>query len=196
MMEMSDNAATDTIYRHVGQDAVSAVLDDLQLTSTQILGCCEDLFASMAADLDIDVAAPDVDKQLAAVPAERVWSSTVLDPRRTNGSTPRDMTALLDAIWTDRAGVPEACAKVRQMMSHQLWPHRLTAGFESGVAVAGKTGTLPAVRNEAGVVTYPDGGQYAVAVFTRASTLSERLPAIDASIGRAARLAVDHLRAQ
>jgi beta-lactamase class A len=195
MMEMSDNAATDTIYRRLGQAAVSSVLDDLQLTRTQITGCCEDLFASMAADLDIDVTAPDADAQLAAVSADRVWSSAVLDPARTNASTPRDMTALLDAIWTDRAAVPEACAKVRTMMSRQLWPHRLTAGFEAGVVVAGKTGTLPSVRNEAGVVTYPDGRQYAIAVFTCASSLTERLPAIDASIGRVARLAVDHLRA-
>lgn len=195
MMTMSDNAATDTIYRRVGQDAVGSVLADLQLTQTRIVGCCEDLFASMAADLDIDVAAPDADQQLAAVPPERVWSSTVLDARRTNASTARDMTALLDAIWTDRAASPEGCAKVREMMSHQIWPHRLTAGFDSGVSLAGKTGTLPAVRNEAGVVTYPDGRQYALAVFTRAVTLSERQPAVDSSIGRAARLAVDHLRA-
>jgi beta-lactamase class A len=196
MMMMSDNAATDTVYRRVGQAAVSSVLADLQLAHTQILGCCEDLFASMAADLDIDLAAPDADAQLAAAPAGRVWSSTVLDPARTNASTPRDMTALLDAIWTDRAGTPDACAKVRTMMSRQLWPHRLTAGFEAGTTVAGKTGTLPAVRNEVGVVTYPDGGQYAVAVFTRARTLAGRLPAVDASIGRAARLAVDYLRGQ
>jgi beta-lactamase class A len=195
MLTMSDNAATDTIYRRVGQDAVSSVLDDLGLTHTRITGCCEDLFATMAADLDIDLAAPDADKQLASVPAERIWSSTVLDPHRTNASTARDMTALLDAIWTDRAAAPEACATVRKIMSQQIWPHRLTAGFESGVTVAGKTGTLPAVRNEAGIVTYPDGRQFAVAVFTRADSLSERLPAVDAAIGRAARLAVEQLRA-
>jgi beta-lactamase class A len=195
MMTMSDNAATDTIYQRIGQAAVESVLADLQLTHTRIVGCCEDLFASMGADLDIDVAAPDADKQLAAVPAERVWSSTVLDPHRTNASTPRDMTELLGAIWTDRAASPEGCARVREMMSHQIWPHRLAAGFDSGVAVAGKTGTLPAVRNEAGVVTYPDGRRYALAVFTRARTLTDRQPAVDSSIGRAARLAVEHLRA-
>lgn len=79
-------------------------------------------------------------------------------------------------------------------MARQIWPHRLSSGFASGVTVAAKTGTLPAVRNEAGVVTCPDGRRFAVAVFTRAATLDERLPAVDASIGRAARLAVDHLR--
>jgi beta-lactamase class A len=50
------------------------------------------------------------------------------------------------------------------------------------------------VRNECGVVTYPDGRQYAVAVFTRSRVLDDRQPQVDASIGTAARLAVEHLR--
>ncbi len=59
------------------------------------------------------------------------------------------------------------------------------------MTLAAKTGTLPAVRNEAGVVTYPDGRRYAVAVFTRAHSLAERLSAVDAATGR---FAVVHLR--
>ena len=78
-------------------------------------------------------------------------------------------------------------------MAQQIWPHRLSSGFASDVAVAAKTGTLPAIRNEAGVVSLPDGRSFAVSVFTRASSLSGRLPAVDAAIGTAARLAVDHL---
>jgi beta-lactamase class A len=118
----------------------------------------------------------------------------VLDPQRTSGSTPRDITTLLDAIWTDQAASPAACQTVRDIMARQIWPHRMTSGFPSGVTIAAKTGTLRAVRNECGVVTYPDGRQYAVAVFTRAQTLTERQPKVDASIGTAARLAVEHLR--
>jgi beta-lactamase class A len=68
-------------------------------------------------------------------------------------------------------------------------------GFDADVEVAGKTGTIPFVRNEAGVVTYPDGRAFAVAVFTRSDSLADRNPAIDASIGRAARIAVEALRA-
>ncbi len=60
---------------------------------------------------------------------------------------------------------------------------------------SGKTGTLPTVRNEVGVVEYPDGGRYAVAVFTRSASTSQKNAAADAVIGRAARLAVDALRA-
>ncbi|GAA2764238.1 hypothetical protein GCM10010103_32790 [Streptomyces paradoxus] len=45
------------------------------------------------------------------------------------------------------------------------------------------------------VVEYPDGGRYAVAVFTRTARTCALLPAADAVIGTAARLAVDALRA-
>ncbi|MGV9547587.1 serine hydrolase, partial [Streptomyces ardesiacus] len=48
---------------------------------------------------------------------------------------------------------------------------------------------------EVGVVEYPDGGRYAVAVFTRTAHTAAVLPAADAVIGTAARIAVDALRA-
>ena len=101
----------------------------------------------------------------------------------------------LTALWTDAAAPAEACATARAIMAQQIWPHRLTSGFPGDVAIAAKTGTLPSWRNEAGVVTYPDGRRYAVAVFTRAHSLAERQPRVDASIGRAAHAAVEHLRA-
>nr|WP_310723520.1 serine hydrolase [Streptomyces sp. N2A] len=63
-----------------------------------------------------------------------------------------------------------------------------------GVRIAGKTGTDFAVRNEAGVVQYPDGRRYAVAVFLRTMSPADRQPLADRAIGRAARAALDHLR--
>lgn len=194
MLTMSDNAATDVVYHRVGQEAVDRVLADLGLARTRLIGCCEDLFASVIADLG---AKPDDDLEavFAAATPEQLWKLSVLDPERTTSSTPREITALLDAIWTDRAGDPAACERVRKTMAQQIWPHRMSSGFPAGVAIAAKTGTLPAVRNEAGVVSDVDGRRYAVAVFTRAESLADRLPAVDASIGTAARLAVDHLRA-
>ncbi|SMC77391.1 serine hydrolase [Lentzea albidocapillata] len=186
MMTMSDNAATDVIFHRVGQAAVDAVVAGLP--RTRILGCCEDLFASVVADLGTD----DVEEALtdpALVP-----KLSIVDPERTTSSTPREITTLLDAIWTDRAAAPEACERVRAIMAQQIWPHRLSSGFPADVLVAAKTGTLPSVRNEAGVVTYPDGRSYAVAVFTRSQSLDLRNPAADAVIGRAGRLAVDQLR--
>lgn len=194
MMTMSDNAATDVVYHRVGGDAVNRVIADLGLRNTRLIGCCEDLFASVVADLDGNDG-DDLDKLLEAASPERLLGIGALDPARTSASTPRDITTLLTALWTDTAAPAEACAQARAIMAQQIWPHRLTSGFPSGVQIAAKTGTLPTWRNEAGVVTYPDGRQYAVAVFTRAHTLAERQPRVDASIGRAGHVAVERLRA-
>ncbi|MEV6448331.1 serine hydrolase [Amycolatopsis sp. NPDC051716] len=193
MLTMSDNAATDVVYHRIGQQAVDRVLADLGLHRTRLIGCCEDLFASVLADVGASGDA-DIDAVFAGATPEQTWKLAVLDPARTTSSTPREISELLDAVWTDRAGEPAACERVRSMMARQIWPHRLSSGFGSDVAIAAKTGTLPAVRNEAGVVSFPDGRSFAVAVFTRANSLAERQPAIDAAIGRAGRLAVDHLR--
>jgi beta-lactamase class A len=106
------------------------------------------------------------------------------------------MTRLLTAVWRDEACTPEHGSAIRRVLGLQVWPHRLASGFPfDDVHVAGKTGSLPTVRNEVGVVEYPDGGRYAVAVFTRTARTSALQPAADAVIGTAARLAVDALRA-
>ncbi|MYW90171.1 serine hydrolase [Amycolatopsis rubida] len=193
MLTMGDNAATDVLYHRLGQEKVDRVLADLELARTRLIGCCEDLFASVVADLG---GAPDADLEalFAEATPEQMDKLSVRDPERTTSSTPREITELLDAIWTDRAGEPQACERVRTIMAQQIWPHRLSSGFPPGVAVAAKTGTLPGIRNEAGVVTLGDGRRFAVAVFTRAQSLEDRLPAVDASIGAAARLALDHLQ--
>ena len=195
MMTMSDNAATDVLYHRLGGDAVDRVIADLGLRNTRLIGCCEDLFASVVADLG-GSADDDLDELLATTDPERLLGISALDPARTSASTPRDVTTLLNALWADIAAPAEACAQARAIMAQQIWPHRLTSGFPNGVTLAAKTGTLPRWRNEAGVVTYPDGRQYAVAVFTRAHTLDERLPRVDASIGRAGFAAVEQLRAE
>lgn len=194
MLTVSDNAATDVVFHRIGQAAVDAVLADLGLRHTRIRGCCEDLFDSISDDLGMARDADDIDAVLASQDPERLWALSVLDPARTTASTPREMTALIEAIWSDRAAPPQACARVRATMARQVWPHRMRAGFPDGVRIAAKTGTLPATRNEVGAMTHPDGRTFAVAVFTRADTLEENRPDIDRAIGTAARLAVDALR--
>ncbi|HET6625396.1 MAG TPA: serine hydrolase [Nocardioidaceae bacterium] len=97
---------------------------------------------------------------------------------------PREISSLRSAIWADRACEPETCARVREIMAAQIWSHRLSSGFESEIQIAAKIGTLPAVRNEAGVITYPNGKRHAVAVFARANTL-RRPAARDRCVDRA-----------
>lgn len=186
MMTMSDNAATDVLLRKVGCDRVNATLAELGLKRTRLVGGCSDLFASITEELG--------GADLEGVSEDQIRALSVHDPERTTGSTPRETTTLLSAIWRDEAGPPEACAEVRTIMGNQVWPHRLSSGFGDEVKVSAKTGTLWGIRNEAGVVEYPDGKRYAVAVFVRTHSLAYRLPKADAVIGRAARLAIDQLR--
>ncbi|MET8819349.1 serine hydrolase [Streptomyces sp. WAC04189] len=189
MMSVSDNTAADLLLRRVGLDAVNRTTARLGLTRTRAVYGFGEMLATMRED-----AGPAGTRAL--TDPHVLTRLRALDPARTNRSTPRDMTRLLTAVWRDEACPPQYGAAMRRVMGLQVWPHRLASGFPfDDVHVAGKTGTLPTLRNEVGVVEYPDGGRYAVAVFTRTANPAATLPAADAVIGTAARIAVDALRA-
>ena len=193
MMTVSDNAATDVIFARVGREAIEAVITDLELTGTRVV---RDMLSG-ARRVAVQLGFPDardLDARLAKADPAAVRALDWLDPTRSNAITARDATTLLSAIWTDQAAPPHACAAVRGMMAQQQNTQRLASGFGDDVAVAGKTGTLPTVRNEAAVATYPDGQAYAIAVFTRTESLADRNASLDAAIGRAAAIAVAALR--
>ncbi|MGW1176710.1 serine hydrolase [Kitasatospora sp. NPDC002543] len=188
MMAVSDNAAADLLLARVGLDAVNRTTARLGLDTTRAAHSFGEMLASIREDAGPAGARALADPHVIA-------RLRALDPARTNHSTPRDMTRLLGAVWRDEACTPEHGAAIRRMMGLQVWPHRMASGFPfDDVHVAGKTGSLPTLRNEVGVVEYPDGGRYAVAVFTRTARTAATLPAADAVIGTAARIAVDALR--
>ncbi|MFJ7277926.1 serine hydrolase [Kitasatospora sp. NPDC098663] len=183
---VSDNAAADILWDEIGLDTVNRTMADLGLTRTVAVHKLRDLIAALAEDTGHD---SPVDPAVVA-------RLRVLDPTFTNRSTARDMTTLLAALWHGDACPGEPGAALRRLLGLQVWPHRLASGFPyDDVRVHGKTGTLPTLRHEVGVVEYPDGGRYALAIFTRAAATTITLPAADAAIGTTARLAVDALRA-
>ena len=155
MIAVSDNTAADAVIDRVGRRRSTPCWPPSGWTargSSTTAGSCSPAWSRTRAGGDVH--RPALISRLRA-----------LDPARTNRSTPRDMTRLLSMIWRDEAASPESCASMRRLLGLQVWPHRLAAGFPyDDVAVSGKTGTLPTIRNEVGVVEYPDGGRYAVAV--------------------------------
>jgi beta-lactamase class A len=192
-MSLSDNTAGDLLLRRVGLDTVQALAAELGLTSTRISGGPRQLLESMFVELGVANEA-EFAALFPTLGVERLGRLSVLDPlRATAVATPRDVTQLLSLIWLDRAGPAAACAEVRQLMSRQASWHGLAAAFGDEVAVAAKTGMVLGVRGEAGVVMYPDGRRYAVAVFTSGGW--GRRPDVNAAMGKAARHAVDLLRA-
>ena len=193
MMTLSDNTATDVIVNLVGLERVNATLRTLGLEETVLEGDCRHLLGSLLADLAFtaeEAFAPKINQ----LDPQRLRACRSLKAEATTRSTPRETTRLLQMIWRDEAGSAEACAEVRRLMGLQVWRDRLSSGFGDEVMISAKTGTLPGIRNEAGVCAFPDGKRYAVAVFTVADTFEIRRPEIDHAIGRAARLAIDTLR--
>jgi beta-lactamase class A len=192
-MSVSDNSAADLLLARVGLDTVRLLAEELGLDRTRIVGGPRDLLESMFAE----VGACD-EREFAvrypALPDDRKRRLAVLDPRHTTASTPREITRLLQLIWSDAAGPPEACALVRDLMNRQVFRHRLVSGFPDDVTVTAKTGTLPGLHMEAGVARYPDGKCYAIAVFARTHDLTASRATVDAAIGKAAGIAVGFLR--
>jgi beta-lactamase class A len=191
-LALSDNTAADLLFRRVGLDNVRALARQCGLHDTRIEGGPRRLMQALYDDLAVDNDA-EFAKAFAALPAARLNTLAVLDPAATTSAPAREITHLLSLIWRDEAGPATACAMVRGLMQRQACWHRLAAAFDDDVAVAAKSGTLLNVRNEAGVVTYPDGRRYAVAVFT-AGAAGLRRTDVDQVIGRAGRLAVEALR--
>ncbi|MFF8913126.1 serine hydrolase [Streptomyces sp. NPDC015032] len=196
MMTMSDNAATDVVLDRVGLDTVNRMLAELGRERTRLIGGCRALTGSLFADLGVTTEAEAHERmaELAAQEPGKALELSVCVPERTTRGTARDIAELLAGIWRDEAGPAEACAEVRAVMSRQIWPHRLSSGFDDSYRVAGKTGTLPGWRNEAGVIEDPGVGRWAVAVFTRSDRPGLRDPRADRVIGQVAAVAVDELR--
>ena len=200
MLTISDNHTTDTLLRRVGVGAVNATAARLGLGSTVVESDLLTMLDSIGQEMG-RAGWQDAVHWAAAAPAdevaratEQMLASRALDPAKGTRTTPRDMVTLLRLIWTDQAGPAAACARVRSVMSRQLTRHRLASGFPLPVKVAAKSGgLLGVVRNEVGVISYPDGRRYAAAVFTRSRPGSNEI-AINAAIGAAAARAVAALR--
>lgn len=189
MMSLSDNTAADLVLERVGLDNVRALAAELGLSHTNLVGGLRELLRSMVEDTGDDFA-----KVFPTLGIEQLRTMRAFDPARTTSSTPRDLTSLLAAVWRDEAGPPQACAKVRGLMSlpQANW-QRLASGFPDDVKVAAKSGTLVYLRQSVGVLEYPNGSRWAVAVFTAAADLASRRLDIESVIGEAARIAVDYL---
>jgi beta-lactamase class A len=192
MIAVSDNAATDVICNRIGLGNVNRAMRELGLTDTRVDLNCLGIFTTMAEDADVDALS-----KIPLTPSLQVLQQMrALDPTATNHTTASDMTRLLQLVYTDEAASAPSCDHMRRILRSQVWPHRLASGFpEDDVTTAGKTGTLITWRNEVGCVEYADGSRFVVAIYTRSRTARIKNPAADTVIGKAARKAVDALRA-
>ncbi len=191
MITVSDNACADAVTGLLGRRAVRDTTDALGLVHTAVTDDSRRQLRHLLRDTDTTTEA-DAYRVLADL--DRAVEPSGYDPVHTSSSTSRDTTRLLRALWTDTAASPAQCAFARATLAGAVGPHRLRLGFPGDdPALAHKTGTLGALRHDAGVFDFGDGCSFAVAVFTRAARPDRFLPRVEAAIGDAARLAVDRL---
>jgi beta-lactamase class A len=192
MIAVSDNHATDVVLGRVSPSRVTAVMRELGLTVTTLEETTGETYQRLtSSDPGTD---PDLE------PGAAPWRSTAAE-----------MCRLLRKIWRDEAAPTMLCEEMRTILRSSVLPEGLDSCFPLAVQVRtggksgtaffidtdGESGTSLVVRNEVGVIEYPDGGRYAVAVFTRTDSSEAKLHDLAAgrAIGMAALAAVDYLRA-
>ncbi|MGH9079741.1 MAG: serine hydrolase, partial [Acidimicrobiales bacterium] len=201
MLTISDNAATEIIRSTVGRDTINRRLAGIGCHATVVVdfralldGVAAELgFADYPELLVAQRGELGPDAQARSTDQDKIDACRALDPDQTNRTTARDSTRLLAAVWSDKAASPAACANLRSTMAEQV-TRRFLRVVPPGGKLAAKSGALfGRVTNEIGVVTYSDGGAFAVAVFTRAEAPFQNQPRINAAMAQAAALAVERL---
>jgi beta-lactamase class A len=202
MLTISDNVATDALLDRLGIDTVNAGCARLGLTGTVIVADLRTAVNSIG--IAAGFSGWDAMSAWASEPhseaadrrvMQQIRTADALSADRATRTTARDMATLLRLIWSEQAGPAQACQRVRQLMSQQLTRHRLAAAFPPPIRVSAKSGGLVGViRNEVGIVQYPDGSGYAAAVFTQSAESPQGGAAIDRVIGAAAAAAIGTLR--
>jgi beta-lactamase class A len=203
MMTVSDNAATDIVLRTVGIEAVNARAKVCGCQTTHILSDLQTMldevgremgFSSYEELLAAQMGARGDKARNRAHNAARLATLSALDPERTTHTTARDMTSFLAAVWRGAATNPEACADLRAVMAQQVTRRLEPAVPEDGTLAAKSGGLFGRVRNEIAVIGYPDGANYAVAVFTVAAIPFRATSAINAQMARITAAAIKTLR--
>jgi beta-lactamase class A len=192
MIIISDNTATDMVINRLGKERIVATLRSLGLQDIHLPLTIRQIFESILPNADptqdqyaLEVAGGDF-----TPPADAAGYSTGPD---NNVSTPRDMTDLVEMIFTGHAGSRAACDGMLTILLKQQLNDRLPRFLPKGTRVAHKTGTLTGFRNDAGVIYVGDDNHVAITVFSRwdaaavkGDPAAERQRAydIDAAIGQ------------
>lgn len=195
MIIISDNTATDMVIHRLGQGSVTRTMHDLGLTDIHVPLTIREMFDDLLPSSD-----PTQDMlALAAGPRNRDGICYSLGPDNDVG-TPAALTELLARIWRGEAVSRTACDAMLEILLKQQLNDRLPRYLPPGTPCAHKTGTLPGIRNDSGIIYANENAHVAVTVFSRWDdesvsddpiARSEQPIAIDAAFGRIGRLLYD-----
>lgn len=195
MIIISDNTATDMVMHRLGEGSVTAAMHKLGLTDIHVPLTIRELFDDLLPSSD-----PTQDMlTLATAPRNRTGVSYSLGPDNDTGTTAA-LTELLARIWRGEVVSRAACDAMLEILLKQQLNDRLPRYLPPGTPCAHKTGTLPGIRNDSGIIYAGENSHVAVTVFSRWDdeavsddpiARSEQPIAIDAAFGRIGRLLYD-----
>ena len=195
MIIISDNTATDMVMNRLGAGSVTSTMHSLGLTDIHVPMTIRQIFDDLlpSADPTQDMLA------LATAPRNRTGRSYSLGPDNDVG-TPAALTELLARIWRGELVSRAACNAMLDILLKQQLNDRLPRYLPPGTRCAHKTGTLPGIRNDSGIIYAGGTSHVAVTLFSRWDDdavaddpiANKETPiAIDSAFGRIGRLLYD-----
>ncbi len=196
MMIISDNTATDMVMHRLGQGSVTSTMHSLGLTDIHVPLTIRELFDDLLPSSD---PTQNLLALAGAGPRNRAGICYSLGPDNDVG-TPAALTELLARIWRGEIISRAACDAMLEILLKQQLNDRLPRYLPPGTPCAHKTGTLPGIRNDSGIIYASENAHVAVTVFSRWDdeavsddpiARSEQPIAIDAAFGHIGRLLYD-----
>jgi beta-lactamase class A len=166
MIIISDNSATDILYRRVGRENIDSMLKEFGLTRTRIPMTTRELLYSI---VGLDPENPTHTYQMASdklVLQQFVMDADGFSEARSDVSSPEDMVRLLELVYRGEVLSPSSREGFFNIMKRQQLNTILPLRLPTGVEAAHKTGGYHGVRCDVGIV-YAPNGPYAVAIMAK-----------------------------
>jgi beta-lactamase class A len=170
MMILSDNTATDMIVERVGKENVNATMRRLGLNKTLVVADCRDLLFDLVGENSLPDEEKTLDRYLQLAKAGANKGSWSLGTERNDVSTPLEMNKLLELIVEGQAAGRAGCDAILATMEKcQTGEYRVPKYLPAEkVKMNRKTGSLPGIRNDVGVITVlATGERYCISCFSK-----------------------------
>lgn len=161
MIVLSDNVATDIIMKLVGMENINRTIHDmLGLKKSKVCLTTKDILFDIAGANDYDTARKNLDEM--RVNKGGRWET---DLENNNVTTPKEISKTLELLYRCKILTPQICEEILGIMKTcQTGEARIKRYLPYNVKVAHKTGTMPGVVNDVGIV-FTDKGDYILVVF-------------------------------